>query len=269
MSPSPPNETDPPQGQDPAQGPGPSQEPGLSQEPRAAAVIVAAGESTRMGSADGKRKPFLELGGRRMLEHTCRAFDGAELVSEVVLVVHAEDVERVQRMCAEYPALAKVVVVVAGGASRPESVRNGVRWCGFDLDVILVHDGARPLIESECIDRAVSVAAGRGAALVAVPVTDTIKSIDSRGDASATIDRSQLWSAQTPQAFRAGTLRELVERASSEGFLPTDDAALYERYVGPVPIVEGSRQNMKITTPEDVLLAEAVLRARSNGSAPS
>jgi 2-C-methyl-D-erythritol 4-phosphate cytidylyltransferase len=213
------------------------------------------------------RKPFVELAGRTVLEHTCAAFHRAKRILELVLVAHPDDVETLQRMCADVPELSKVRVVVAGGEERADSVRIGVRWTSFAVDVIVVHDAARPLVEPACIDRAVEVAAAKGAALVAVPVTDTIKTSSDRTTVDGTLDRSLLWSAQTPQAFRAASLRELVARAAREGFRPTDDSALYERYVGPVPIVEGSADNLKLTRPEDIPIAEALLRARKNGGA--
>lgn len=252
----------------------------LPTPPTAAAVIVAAGASSRMnevgpgasGSAAGEassngrvRKPFLMLAGKTVLEHVCAAFALAEHVTEIVIVAHPDDVQRVQRMCADSPALDLVRVVVPGGAERADSVRAGVRWTAFSSDVILIHDAARPLIEPDCIERAIEVAAREGAALVAAPVTDTIKLCSRDQKALETLDRSRLWSAQTPQAFQARSLRELLARAEKEGFRPTDDAAIYEAYVGPVPIVRGSPHNLKLTTGTDLLFAEAVLRSRRNG----
>lgn len=229
----------------------------------AAAVLVAAGSSTRMGGGL-VRKPFLEFAGRTVLQHTCAAFDAAPSVIELVIVTHADDLERVQRMAAECPELAKSRAEIVGGAQRADSVRLGVLATSFAVDAILVHDAARPLIEADVVERTVTTAAERGAALVAVPVHDTIKASNTGEFADETVDRSRLWRAQTPQGFRARELRELVQRAAREEFLPTDEAALWERYVGPVPLVPGSPSNLKITTVEDLALARALLEARTS-----
>jgi len=235
--------------------------------PSAAAVIVAAGNSTRMAAGGvTSRKPWLELGGISILERTLGAFDAARLVSEVILVTHADDVEVVKRLAAENPAFRKVRGVVEGGAERADSVRLGVFWCGFDVDVIAVHDAARPLIQPETIDDAVRLADADGAALVALAVRDTIKlKADAETEPShvaSTLDRSKLFAAQTPQVFRAAKFRELVARAEQDKLSPTDDSALWEHYEGPVAVVPGSPTNLKITSTEDLELAATMLANR-------
>lgn len=232
---------------------------------RAAAVIVAAGDSTRMGgvAARGVRKPLLELGGRPLLAHSCAAFDAAPSVAAIVVVAHRDDCDAIARLARRDGSFAKVSRIVPGGATRTDSVRAGVEAAGREHDVVLVHDAARPLIDPATIERAVEIAAREGAALVATAVSDTLKHSDDGVRATRTIDRSTVWAAQTPQAFRAELLRELLERAEREGFKPTDDAALYERYVGPIALVEGGRSNLKITVPEDLLVAEAILALRA------
>ncbi len=236
-----------------------------SPSPVAAAVLLAAGDSTRMGTVGGggDTKPFIELAGRTVLEHACLAFDACAAVIEIVVVCRAEDLVRVQLMSAEGMALAKVVAEVPGGAERTDSVRAGVRAAGFDVDVILVHDVARPLVTPETISAVIERAAQRGAALAATPVTDTIKTSSDGLHAEATLDRTVLWRAQTPQGFRAELLRELLEEARDEGYSPTDDAALHERYRGPVSLVEGGAENIKLTTPRDLALAEALFALRA------
>ncbi len=250
-----------------------------SDSPSAAAVIVAAGNSTRMAQAGiPGHKPLLDLDGAPILEHVCRAFDGAERVREVLLVVHGHDLDRVRRLVAERSAFAKVRGVVEGGALRADSVRMGAAWCAFDLDVICVHDAARPLVEPAAIDLVVERAWQDGAALLALAVRDTLKRACEAGEPSAaglfahdaervarvdrTLDRAGLFAAQTPQAFRARDFRELLGRAEADGFRPTDDAALWERYRGAVTVVPGSQSNFKITTPEDLELAAALLALR-------
>jgi 2-C-methyl-D-erythritol 4-phosphate cytidylyltransferase/2-C-methyl-D-erythritol 2,4-cyclodiphosphate synthase len=234
--------------------------------PRASAVIVAAGDSTRMGPGSA-RKPLTKLAGRTVLEHVCAAFDPVASVSEIVVVAHPADIERIGELRGQTRALAKVRAVVPGGAQRTHSVRAGVAAASEACEIVLVHDAARPLIRSATIAGAIDVAAREGAALVALPVNDTLKSSSDGARATETIDRSKLWSAQTPQAFRAKLFRELLARAEQERFVPTDDAALYERYVGPIALVPGDPTNLKITTPEDLVLAEAILAARNKKNA--
>ncbi len=235
--------------------------------PTAAAVLVAAGNSTRMAARGvTERKPWLELAGTSILEHTLRAFNAADTISEVVIVTHPDDVDTVKKLVAENPTFAKVRAVTEGGAERADSVRLGVFWCGFDVDVIAVHDAARPLIEPATIDETVRRAAIDGAALVALAVRDTIKLMSEdcpgRAQVESTLDRSLLFAAQTPQAFRATKFRELIGRAELERLSLTDDSALWERYEGPVTVVPGTPTNLKITSPEDLELASTLLANR-------
>jgi 2-C-methyl-D-erythritol 4-phosphate cytidylyltransferase len=232
-------------------------------------VIVAAGASSRFlrrtQAADSPRKPFLELCGSTVLELACRAFDVVEEVRDVVVVVRADDLGAVERLRQTASALRKVTAIVEGGAERTDSVRAGVDALPREAELVAVHDAARPLIEPRTIEAALRVAARAGAALVATPVRDTIKTSSTGETAEGTLDRSVLWAAQTPQVFRAALLRELLERARAEDLKPTDEAALHERFVGPIPLVEGEATNLKITTPGDLVLAEAILRAREEG----
>jgi len=239
---------------------------GEERHPTAAAVIVAAGSSTRMGS--GERKPLLLLRGRPVLEHACAAFDAAATVSEIIVVAHPDDLATIERWCAERPAFDKVRAVVAGGAERAESVRRGVRWCAFGPAVICVHDAARPLVQAARIDAVVRRAAEAGAALLAHPVRDTLKRSTDGAFAESTVERAGLFAAETPQAFAARPFRELLARAEREAFSPTDDAALWERYRGPVALVEGELANLKLTAPGDLFLAEAILGARAAEALP-
>jgi len=229
------------------------------------AVLVAAGSSSRMGGGLG-RKPFLVLEGRTVLEHACDAFDRSPSVVEIVVVGCADDLGRIRELAATSPSMRKVGRIVAGGETRAESVGAGVGAADPALALIAVHDAARPLVQPGLVERVIAVAAVRGAALVAIPATDTIKTSSDGERSESTLDRSVLWSAQTPQVFRAELLRELLERAARDGYRPTDDAALHETYVGPVPIVPGDPTNLKLTRPEDLVLAAAVLRERARGT---
>ena len=232
---------------------------------RAAAVVVAAGDSTRMGGAS--RKPLLRLAGSTLIEHTLAAFDRVGIVEEIVIVAHPSDLETLAQMARDaaknHPAFLKVRAVVPGGRRRTQSVRFGARSVSPDIDVVLVHDAARPLIGSDVIEAAARVAAKEGASVVAVPVSDTLKTSASGTHAERTLDRSVLWASQTPQAFRRAVLMELLARAEADEFEPTDDCALHERYLGPVTIVAGDPGNLKITTPADLVIAEALLAWRA------
>ena len=232
---------------------------------RATAILVAAGSSTRMGG--GPRKPLLEIGGRTLVEHAAGAFDAVGEVEAIVIVGHPDDLARLRELARSSPALAKVRAVVAGGEQRVDSVRAGVAAASAGAVLLCVHDAARPLVEPETIRRAIVLATREGAAIVAVAVRDTLKRSDARMRAESTLDRTGLWAAQTPQIFRAALLCELLERAHRDGFVPTDCAALHERYAGPVPIVEGEPTNIKVTTPADLALAAAIL-AQREGARP-
>jgi 2-C-methyl-D-erythritol 4-phosphate cytidylyltransferase len=240
--------------------------PSLPTAARAAAVVVAAGSSTRLAAA--LRKPFLEIGGCTVLERTCAAFAAARTIEELVLVVQPADIELLERWCVERPAFAKVRAVVPGGATRAASVRLGVRWCHFDLPLVAVHDAARPFVEPAAIDACVEAAASDGAALLALPARDTLKRSSDGKHAEATLDRSGVWVAQTPQVFLQHVLRGLLERAAAEGYDATDEAGVWERYRGPLALVTGSALNFKLTGPEDLEMAEALCalwNARGDG----
>lgn len=233
-------------------------------EPFASAVVVAAGSSARMaGRGIAGRKPWLEVAGLTLLEHACRALAAAPAVAELVLVVHGDDLARAERLRGASAALERVAAVVPGGAERSDSVRMGAARTAPDARVILVHDAARPLVEPELVDAVARRALADGAALAAVRVRDTLK-VAARDGARAerTLDRAGLWAAQTPQGFRAVRFRELLARAEALGFRPTDDAALWERWEGPVALVEGSSANLKVTEPDDLAVAAALLGRR-------
>ncbi len=224
------------------------------------AVLLAAGNSSRMGGE--LRKPFLELAGRWVLDHACEAFDRASSIDEIVLVCQPEDVDRIERARSKLPSFRKVSSVVTGGARRTDSVRAGVKRVSPRAEIIAIHDSARPLVLPADIDRTVQAAVLNGAALLAIPVTDTIKTSSDGRYSESTLERSVLWRAQTPQAFRASLLLLHLQRAEEEDFCPTDDIALHERYSQRAAIVEGSEDNLKLTSPRDFIVAEAILGAR-------
>jgi len=219
---------------------------------RTGAVIVAAGRSLRMGAGDKLLQPF---GGRPLIAHTLSAFARTEAIDALVVVVSAANQAPVEALARE--TCPRLAAVVRGGERRRDSVRAGIEAL-TDCDYIVVHDGARPLVTPDLIEAVLAGAKETGAALCAVPVTDTVKRGDERGLVHGTISREGLWLAQTPQAFR----RDLLLRAHDavEGDA-TDDAAMVEALGAPVRLVMGSRRNIKVTTPEDLSLAEALLTA--------
>ena len=228
------------------------------------AVLLAAGRSTRMGG--GARKPFLELAGRSLLELSGAALAAAPSVREIVVVAHPDDRERAGRAVRDSDFGHLVSGVVPGGEQRTDSVRLGVGATSPEAGVILVHDVARPFVRPERVEEVARVAADRGAALLALPVGDTIKTSRDGQEVSATLDRSLLWAAQTPQGFDAERLRAVLAQARADGFAATDDAALFERYEGAVVLVRGDSDNIKLATPEDLALGEAILRAREGAA---
>ena len=232
-----------------------------SSEPFVAAILLAAGRSSRMG-AGLPRKPFLPLRGRSVLEHACQAFEQSISVREIVLVAHEDDIPHMVELRARGVLGLKLAAIVAGGAERTDSVRAGARALASRAEVVLVHDVARPLVRSARIEAVARAAHESGAAVLAFPVHDTIKRSRDGRAAHETLDRHELWVARTPQGFRHQRLREMLERAALDGFRPTDDAAIHERYFGPVTIVVDEPFNLKLTTPEDLVLAEAFLGAQ-------
>jgi len=225
---------------------------------RVNAVIVAAGEGKRMGAA--ARKPLLALAGRPLILHTLSRF-AASQVRRLVLVVAESDISTYPALVQSDPNLSGLEFVLqAGGRRRQDSVRLGLSRLDPDCEVVVIHDGARPFIAPEIIERCVEAASREGAAVVGVPVSDTIKIVLPSRHVQQTPARDSLWEIQTPQAFRTEIIREAFQQAPSDVEV-TDDATLVERLGKRVWVVEGSRSNIKITVPEDLVYAEALLRA--------
>lgn len=221
------------------------------------AVVVAAGSARRMEGIDKILTPLGEL---PVLVHTLYAFQDCDCFDEIVVVTREDLVEEVSRLCQEYD-LDKVRKVVVGGAERTHSVRNGLREVRPDAALVAIHDGARPLVTQSILEKTVLRASASGAAAPAIPVTDTIKEA-SEGLTTGTVDRSRLFAVQTPQIFEAGLIKAAVEKAIQDGEVLTDDCACVERLGMKVALTEGSRENIKITTPFDLLLGTAILESR-------
>ncbi|MBI5701358.1 2-C-methyl-D-erythritol 4-phosphate cytidylyltransferase [Candidatus Saganbacteria bacterium] len=227
---------------------------------KTAVIITAGGMGTRMGGP----KQFLGLLGRPMIEWTISAFKAVKSVSGIILVVAGDNIERSKRFG---------VTIAVSGKERTDSVRNGLRFVSPDTDIVLVHDGARPLITKDIIEKAISAAKASGAVVVGVPVKDTIKMTNDAnlpagrqvpmtngGIILKTLDRSFLWQAQTPQAFKYEIIKKAYDSAKSAG---TDDSKLVEDLGIKVKMVMGSYENIKVTTSEDIIIAEAILRKRN------
>lgn len=224
------------------------------------AIVTAAGEGRRMGGSTPKAE--LELCGRPLFVYSMEAFERAPSVSGVVLTLPAErlsewPVERLKGM-----GLEKAHAVVAGGSSRQESVERALREVeDRGAVVVVIHDGARPLVTEDMIEAVADLREGADGAIVAVPVTDTIKEVRS-GEIVTTLPRDGLVAVQTPQAFRLGTLVLAHSRAREDEFVGTDDASLVERIGGRLTVHPGSHENIKVTYPSDLVLAEAILAGR-------
>lgn len=224
-------------------------------------IIPAAGTGLRMRSAE--KKPYIEIGGRSILSHTLAVFEACPAVDGYVVVVEPSRVASCREHLAgpggpdgAHPKLADVV---AGGSTRQESVYRGLMALDEGTGSVLIHDAARPCVEQDALEASVLEGVRHGAVISATPATDTMKIIRD-GVVEATPDRSALWRAQTPQTFEYRILRAAHERAREEGYVGTDDAELVERAGYVVRVLEGSPDNIKVTTVEDLEIAERVLR---------
>ena len=230
-------------------------------KPYVTAVIVAAGNSTRMG---GVNKQFLLIDGVPVLLRAIRAFEQSDLVNEIIISAREEDIPRMYDMFKLYGVL-KVKDIVKGGKTRQQSVFNAIRQSSPLSEFFAIHDGARPLVTPEIINETLETAFRTKAAATGVRVKDTIKVVDENGIIKATPDRASLWAVHTPQVFNRNLYLAAIDNViGSEGF--TDDCKLIEEYGHPVTMVEGSYDNIKITTPEDISLAEAIINRRENNA---
>jgi 2-C-methyl-D-erythritol 4-phosphate cytidylyltransferase/2-C-methyl-D-erythritol 2,4-cyclodiphosphate synthase len=231
----------------------------VSMSIKAGVIIPAAGIGSRMGLSTPKQ--FHELAGLPVLVRTVRAFHRVGEIDTIVLPVPAAMRSLVEDMAARFKLAPKGgnLFIVNGGRTRQDSVRAGLDALPTATEVVLVHDGARPLVAAEIIVACLREAAQRGAAMVAIPVIDTLKAVTPDREVERTVARQGLWQAQTPQAARVSLLREAYAAADETGFVGTDEAALLERIGCPVKVVDGSKKNLKITHPEDLLIAEAIV----------
>jgi 2-C-methyl-D-erythritol 4-phosphate cytidylyltransferase len=224
------------------------------------AIIPAAGTGSRMQA--GVNKQYLLLAGRPILAHSLALFAAHPRIDRICIVVPADEIDYCRAEIVARYGQDKVSAIIAGGSTRQDSVANGLLGCNAAIDdLVLIHDGARPLLRAMDLDALLAAAAKSGAATLGVPVKDTIKEVQD-GVIVATPERSSLWQVQTPQVFRYGLLLAAHSQANADGFTGTDDAMLVERLGHAVTMVAGSYRNIKITTPEDLVIASAFLAAQ-------
>lgn len=231
-----------------------------------AAVIVAGGSGERSGLSSGKQLAL--AAGRPVLAHTLAAFVACDAIDAIVVVAHPERVAEYRRVAIDPLGSAKIVAVVPGGDTRQHSVIAGLAAVPREASLIVVHDGARPLIVPALIASAIDALEGDAeldGLVVGHPSYDTLKTVGQDRVILGTPDRAMLWVAQTPQVFRAPVLRSAYERALAEGYVGSDDAMMVEHAGGRVAMFPGPRDNLKVTVPEDLVIVEQLLELRSTG----
>jgi len=224
------------------------------------ALIPAAGMGKRMGRTVAKQ--FLPLGDKPMLAHTLLVFQRTPEVDEIIPILSQEDMESCLRDIIEQFHITKVKTLVVGGKERQDSVANGLHKLEKDASIVLVHDGVRPFVTPDMIRESIEHARKGECVAVGVPIKDTIKEVDEKGVVRHTLERNRLWAIQTPQTFPLKVLKRAYEESSRHKIFGTDDATLVERTGGTVRVIMGSYENIKITTPEDLVLAEEILKRR-------
>ena len=232
-------------------------------ESRVAAIVPAAGLSRRFGVS--RSKPLVSLYGHPLLAHTLRALQDSQAVGWIIPVIREQDRKTIQRLVSRYH-LSKVLQLCTGGASRAESVRRGAAALPTKAKWVLVHDGARPCVTPALIEQVVQEARRRGAAVCGLPAPVTVKAVDAHHQVRLTLDRDTLWFVQTPQVFRRDWFEQSLAAAHRCLSDFPDDAAIVEAAGFSVQVIAGDPGNLKVTTPEDLLLAEAILKSR-NGHA--
>lgn len=224
------------------------------------ALIPAAGMGKRMGKAVAKQ--FLPLGDKPMLAHTLLIFQRAAEIDEIIPILSQEDMEMCLRDVIEQYHITKVKTLVVGGKERQDSVANGLQKLEKDASIVLIHDGVRPFVTHEMIKESVDLAKKGESVVVGVPIKDTIKEVDDKKHVRQTLERSRLWAIQTPQTFPIKVLKKAYAESRKHNLAGTDDATLVEHIGVKVRVIMGSYDNIKITTPEDLIVAEEILKGR-------
>ena len=227
------------------------------------AIIPAAGSGVRMGS--NRAKQFLELDGKPLLAATLEPFEKCTWIDGIIVVVPAKDVEYCRENIVTKFKMGKVRKVVPGGERRQDSVRLGLEAAAEDYEFALIHDGVRPVISPEAIERIINAAKTHGAVITGLPAKETVKEVDETQAVVSTYDRKRIWLVQTPQVFPYEDLLAAHRRAFEEGWPEaTDDSVLIEKLGIPVMVIEGSEQNIKVTTPHDLELARFFLKSQDS-----
>lgn len=227
---------------------------------RIVALVPAAGRGLRMGGSVPKQ--FLVLGGQPLILHSLHVLQASSAIEEIILAVPQNEMDYCLDEIVAKHRFTKVTKVVPGGHERQESVRHALEAVHEDVDVVLVHDAVRPFLTEHMVEGVVKAARTMGAAIIAIPMRDTVKQVRADHIIERTVDRQSLWLAQTPQAFRRDWLLAAHRKAHAEGIRATDDAYLIEWAGHSVCVVEGSGDNIKVTKPEDMVIGEAILASR-------
>lgn len=220
-------------------------------------IIVAAGKSERMGA--DVDKAFLSLGTRPVLTYSLMAFEQCPMIDGVILVVRKDRLESARGLVQVF-GCSKVRKIVAGGMTRQASVRNGLKELGDDVDIVAIHDGARPCVTPRIIEETVRLAKRHGSGVAAVKITDTIKEVERNMVVTCTVDRTKLWAVQTPQTFSVELLNKAYGFVEKKKMTVTDEASAVETLGEKVYLAPSSLSNIKITTPEDLALAAMILK---------
>ncbi len=229
----------------------------MSKNVKIKAIIVAAGKGKRMEA--NKSKQYILLRNKPVLTYTLEVFQNCKEIDEIILVVGSNELEFCRESIVKSYGLTKVTSVIEGGKERYHSVHKGLMEIQQDCHIVIIHDGARPFITEDMIVRSIEVAQETGAVITGVPVKDTIKLVNNYMEVSNTPDRKNLWAIQTPQTFKYSIIKDAYEKVNFEETI-TDDASLVERAGYPVKVIMGDYQNIKLTTPDDLLLAEEILK---------
>jgi 2-C-methyl-D-erythritol 4-phosphate cytidylyltransferase len=229
---------------------------------KTAAVIVSAGKGHRLPGE--KKKQFLSLAGKPILCHTLDPFEACPSIDFIHLVVGQEDMTYTLQEIVEAYGYRKVSQIVPGGKLRQESVKNGIDALSSEVDIVAIHDGVRPFVTQRMIEESIQGARQFKAVVLAMPVKETIKMAGLDRTVLKTLDRESLWQIQTPQTFQLDLIRQALHKATQDGFIGTDDASLVERIGGKVHILPGSYTNIKITTPEDLILGHLILKMEAS-----
>lgn len=231
------------------------------------AIIVAGGIGKRIGEGN-LPKQFLTLGDKPILAYTIEKFERCQLVNEIVLVVPEDYLGYCSQAIVDRYSFNKIKRIVCGGEERQDSIYKGLKACANNTLIVAIHDGVRPLISAEKISESIKLCQQKKAVILAVPVKDTIKRVED-GSVITTLDRGKLWLAQTPQVFKYKLILDAYEKAREDGFVGTDDSVLVERLGHQVAVLEGEYDNIKITTAEDLVIAEKILKIRQRKVANS